>query len=145
MDAPVDGGIGGTYGGNPVACAAALAVLDMLEADGGAKLARAKALGARLRSRLDAWRGAHPVVGDVRGMGAMLGVELVRDRATKEPDKEAAQMLARYCYEHGVVILTAGTYGNVIRLAMPLVIEDSALDEGLAVMEAGLSTLGGRR
>jgi 4-aminobutyrate aminotransferase/(S)-3-amino-2-methylpropionate transaminase len=78
-------------------------------------------------------------------MGPMLGIELVKDRATKEPDKEAAQKLARHCYENGVVILTAGTFGNVIRLAMPLVIEDDILDEGLAVMEEGLNKMLGAR
>lgn len=141
MDAPGDGGIGGTYGGNPVACAAALAVLDMLEENDRARIKRAKALGEALRGRLDAWKERYPVIGDVRGMGPMLGIELVKDRATKEPDKEAAQRLARHCYENGLVILTAGTFGNIIRLAMPLVIEDSALDEGLAVMEEGFKKM----
>ncbi|HLM73206.1 MAG TPA: aminotransferase class III-fold pyridoxal phosphate-dependent enzyme, partial [Polyangiaceae bacterium] len=145
MDAPGDGGIGGTYGGNPVACAAALAVLDMLEENDRARLKRARALGEELRGRLNAWKEKYSVIGDVRGMGPMLGIELVKDRATKEPDKEAAQKLARHCYENGVVILTAGTFGNVIRLAMPLIIDDSILDEGLAVMEEGFNKMLGAR
>jgi 4-aminobutyrate aminotransferase/(S)-3-amino-2-methylpropionate transaminase len=126
-----------------VACAAALAVLDMLEEGSRACVAAARGLGEKLRARLEAWKERYPAVGDVRGMGPMLGVELVKSRDTKEPDKEGAQRLARHCYENGLVILTAGTYGNVIRLAMPLVIEDSVLDEGLAVMEEGLKALGG--
>jgi 4-aminobutyrate aminotransferase/(S)-3-amino-2-methylpropionate transaminase len=144
MDAPEGGGIGGTYGGNPVACASALAVLAMIEADSRAILARSRALGERLRGRLEAWKARYAAIGDVRGMGPMLGIEIVKDRATKEPDKEATQKVALHCYERGVVVLTAGTYGNVIRLAMPLVIEDSVLDEGLAVMESGFAALGAR-
>lgn len=141
MDAPGDGGIGGTYGGNPVACAAALAVLDMLEENDRARIKRARALGEKLRQRLDGWKEKYSSIGDIRGMGPMLGIELVKDRTTKEPDKEAAQRLARHCYENGLVILTAGTYGNVIRLAMPLIIDDSILEEGLAVMEQGFNKM----
>lgn len=143
MDAPIEGGIGGTFGGNPVACAAALAVFELFEADGGALLAKARSLGEALRTRLLAWKERFPRIGDVRGLGPMLGIELVKDRATKEPDKESTSRLARYCYENGLVILTAGTYGNVIRLAMPLVIGDSELNEGLAVLERGLATIHG--
>jgi 4-aminobutyrate aminotransferase/(S)-3-amino-2-methylpropionate transaminase len=141
MDAPGDGAIGGTYGGNPVACAAALAVFDAFEADGGALLQRARALGEALLPRIEAWRDRYRGIGDVRGRGPMLGIEFVKDRVTKEPDKHAAAALARYCHEHGLVVLTAGTYGNVIRLLMPLVIDDDQLAEGLAVMEAGLEDL----
>lgn len=141
MDAPIDGGIGGTYGGNPVACAAALTVFDRLEADGGALLRRAEALGVALRARLSAWKDRFAVIGDVRGLGPMMGIELVKDRATKEPDKESTGKVARLCYESGLVILTAGTYGNVIRLAMPLVISDEELDEGLGVLEKALSSI----
>jgi 4-aminobutyrate aminotransferase/(S)-3-amino-2-methylpropionate transaminase len=144
MDAPIEGAIGGTYGGNPVACASALAVFDMLEKDGGALLARARSLGEALRERLLAWKERFRVIGDVRGLGPMLGIELVKDRATKEPDKESTQAIARHCYENGLVILTAGTYGNVIRLAMPLVIGDSELAEGLSVLEAGFAKIEGR-
>jgi 4-aminobutyrate aminotransferase/(S)-3-amino-2-methylpropionate transaminase len=143
MDAPGDGGIGGTYGGNPVACAAALAVFDAFEADGGALLRRAHALGEALGQRLEAWRDRYRGIGDVRGRGPMLGIEFVKDRVTKEPDKAFASALARYCYEHGLIVLTAGTYSNVVRLLMPLSIEDDELAEGLAVMEAGLLELGG--
>jgi 4-aminobutyrate aminotransferase/(S)-3-amino-2-methylpropionate transaminase len=141
MDAPAEGGIGGTYGGNPVACAAALAVIDRFEADGGALLAKARALGDTLRARLSAWQARFPVIGDVRGLGPMLAMELVKDRGTKEPDKTSTAWLGRYGYEHGVVLLSAGTYGNVIRLLPPLTISDAELAEGLAVIEQGLIAL----
>lgn len=144
MDAPLEGGIGGTFGGNPVACAAALAVLDAFEADGGAILARARAIGEALATRLDRWKERHPCIGDVRGLGPMRGVEIVKDRATREPDKAAAAAIARRCYEKGVVVLTGGTYGNVIRLLPPLVIEDGVLTEALSAMEAAFSEITGR-
>ena len=136
MDAPMEGGIGGTYGGNPVACAAALAVLDMF-AD-GALLKRSRGIGELLERRLSDWLSRFKPLGEARGLGPMRGVEFVRDRSTKEPDREAALNLARYAYEHGVVVLTAGTYGNVIRLLPPLSISDEELGEGLDVLEAGL-------
>jgi 4-aminobutyrate aminotransferase/(S)-3-amino-2-methylpropionate transaminase len=139
MDAPVEGGVGGTYGGNPVACAAALSVLDAFEK--GDLLSRAKRLGETVATRLRDWQRSSPLIGDVRGLGPMLGFELVKDKTTKEPNKEAAGALAKYCYEHGVVILTAGTFGNVVRLLMPLVIEPSELEEGLKVLEEGLREL----
>jgi 4-aminobutyrate aminotransferase/(S)-3-amino-2-methylpropionate transaminase len=87
------------------------------------------------------WQEKYPVVGDVRGMGPMQGLELVKNRATKEPNREAAAALAKYCYEHGVIMLSAGTYGNVIRLLVPIVIEQADLEEGLTVMENGLKEL----
>ncbi len=142
MDAPSDGAIGGTFGGNPIACAAALAVFEMLEQDGGAILKRAKALGELLRTRLMQWKNDFPTVGDVRGLGPMLGIELVKDKQTKEPNKEAVQKLIRYCYEHGVILLGAGTFGNCIRLAMPLTIDDEILNEGLSVIEKGFQQIG---
>jgi len=142
MDAPVEGAIGGTFGGNPVACAAALAVLDRFESEGGKLLARAKELGERIGARLFAWKERFPLVGDVRGIGPMRGIELVRDRHTKEPDKASAGALARYCYQHGLVVLGAGTHGNVLRFAPPLTIADDELEEGLGVIEAGLDEIG---
>lgn len=141
MDAPAEGGIGGTYGGNPVACAAALAVLDRFEQDGRALVARARALGDTLRARLLAWKERFPIIGDVRGLGPMLGMELVKDRATKEPDKASTYALTKYSYEHGLVLLSAGTHGNVVRLLPPLTITDDELAEGLAVLEQGLASI----
>ncbi|MDC3955074.1 4-aminobutyrate--2-oxoglutarate transaminase [Polyangium jinanense] len=142
MDAPIEGAIGGTFGGNPVACAAALAVIDRFEADGGALLKRIHAVGETIGARLLAWKERFPIIGDVRGIGPMRAIELVKDPHTREPDKASAQALAKYCYQHGVVVLGAGTYGNVIRLAPPLTLEDTELDEGLVVLEAGLAELG---
>jgi 4-aminobutyrate aminotransferase/(S)-3-amino-2-methylpropionate transaminase len=144
MDAPAGGGLGTTFGGNPVSCAAALAVLDAFEADGGAVLRRANALGEVLSARLSQWPERYPCVGDVRGLGAMRGAELVEDRATRAPDKAALGALQRHCYERGVIVLGSGTYGNVLRLLPPLVIEDDQLAEGLAVIEDGLSAIGQR-
>lgn len=138
MDAPIEGGIGGTYGGNPVACASALAVVALFE--DGALLRRAKALGEKIGARLATWKEKYKRVGDVRGLGPMLGMELVKDRQTKEPNREAAGALLKHAYEHGVVVLSAGTFGNVVRLLPPLAIEDGQLDEALEVLEAGLRT-----
>jgi 4-aminobutyrate aminotransferase / (S)-3-amino-2-methylpropionate transaminase / 5-aminovalerate transaminase len=143
MDAPAEGGIGGTYGGNPVACAAALAVIARVEAEGGAFLRRARALGEGLRARLEAWKSRFEVIGDVRGLGPMLGIELVKDRRSKEPDKASTAAVVKHAYEHGVVLLSAGTYSNVIRFLPPLTISDDELAEGLAVVEQGLAALQG--
>lgn len=139
MDAPIEGGIGGTYGGNPLACAAALAVMDQFEKTD--LLSRARSLGEVLSARLEAWRDRFPVVGDVRGLGAMRGMELVKDRKSKEPNKEAVGKLMQYAQKNGVILLSCGTYGNVIRFLMPLSIPRDQLEEGLAVVEAGLGTL----
>lgn len=135
MDAAPAGGIGGTYGGNPVACAAALAVLDTLESG---LLDRARALGRLLQERFQALRDRHEIIGEARGVGPMAALELVEDRRTKTPAKEAASRLTKYCYEHGLITIGAGTYGNVIRTLMPLAIGDDELDEGLAILEEGI-------
>ena len=138
MDAPVVGAIGGTFGGNPLGCAAALAVFSQIDA----LLPKAKILGEVLATRLSGWQQRYPRIGDVRGLGPMLGMELVKDRASKTPDPDGTKKLARYCYEHGVIVMTSGSYGNVLRFLMPLVIDHSDLEEGLAVVEAGLRSLG---
>ena len=139
MDAPVEGGIGGTFGGNPVAVAAALAVLDIFE--DGKLLEHSKNIGATIEKTLSLWKEKYPVIGDVRGLGPMMAIELVKDGATKEANPDAAKRLVKCCYEHGVVILTAGTYGNCVRLLPPLVIEDAQLAEALDVLESGLKEL----
>ncbi len=137
LDAVQPGGLGGTYGGNPVACAAALAVLDMMVRDD--LPARAMRLGGRIGARLESWRDRYPDrIGDVRGLGAMKAVELVRDPATREPDPELARRWARACQDEGVVVLTAGVRGNVVRLLPPLVISDRELDEAMDRMERAL-------
>jgi len=132
MDGPVEGGLGGTYVGNPVACAAAHAVLDLFES--GNLLTRAEETGVRIEARARQWASRFEFVGDVRRRGAMIAVELVRDRTTKEPAKEATQRIVRSACERGVLLIAAGTFGNVIRFLAPLVITDEELDEALDVM-----------
>ena len=139
MDAPIEGGIGGTYNGNPVACAAALATIAAFES--GELLKHSQLLGATIERRLKDFYSRFELIGDVRGWGAMQGFELVKSRASKEPNPDAAKALLKYCYEHGVVMLGAGTYSNVIRMLMPLVMSQEQLEEGLTVIEAGLKTL----
>ncbi len=137
MDATPPGGIGGTFGGNPVACAAALGVLDALEGDG--LLARAEALGARTASRFAGFLERFPFVGDARGLGAMRALELVTDRASKAPDRARAERVVDACARAGVLLLTAGLHGNVLRTLMPLAMNDDELEEALDVLEAALA------
>ena len=132
MEAPHVGGLGGTYGGNPVACAAALAVIAELEETD--LLARAESQGKIIRDRLDPLEDALGIVGEVRGLGPMVGIELVVDERTKEPNKLAAAAILKRCHENGVLILKAGTYDNVVRLLAPLVISDADLHEGLDIL-----------
>jgi len=139
MDAVHAGGLGGTYGGNPVAAAAALAVLDQIEREG--LLERSRTTGARVLRRLREMQRRHDAIGDVRGRGMMTAAELVADRGTKEPlDAEAMARIARIALENGVLVLTAGTYGNVVRLLPPLTIDDALLDEGLDVLDEAIAT-----
>jgi 4-aminobutyrate aminotransferase/(S)-3-amino-2-methylpropionate transaminase len=133
------GGIGGTFGGNPIACAAALAVLESVEDEG--LLARAERIGELMTSRLTDMAQRLSLIGDVRGRGAMVAMELVEDRETKAPAKGAAGRLIEECYKQGVVILKAGTYDNVIRLLPPLTIGEELLSEGLDVLEKALATV----
>jgi 4-aminobutyrate aminotransferase/(S)-3-amino-2-methylpropionate transaminase len=137
MDAPGVGGLGGTFGGNPVALAAAHAVLDQMAT--GSLFARANAIGAVVAERALAWKERFEVVGDVRGVGAMWALELVKDRATRAPAKDETSAVSKRGYARGLVTITAGTYGNVIRTLMPLVISDAELGEGLDVLEASLA------
>src|SRR6202046_2646344 len=136
MDAPGVGGLGGTYGGNPLACAAALAVIETLERENLS--ARAEKIGERFDSRAREWKKRWPLIGDVRGLGAMRALELVRPGATREPAKEETDKVLRQCLENGLILVSAGSYGNVIRLLMPLVITDEQFDEGLRVLESAL-------
>jgi 4-aminobutyrate aminotransferase/(S)-3-amino-2-methylpropionate transaminase len=137
MDAPGSAAIGGTYVGNPVAQAAALAVLDVFEEED--LVARADDLGATIRSRMETWQGRFDAIGDVRGLGAMLALELVTDRETKEPAPELATAVIERAAERGLLLLRAGTDGNCIRVLLPLVISDAELDEGLSVWEEALA------
>jgi 4-aminobutyrate aminotransferase/(S)-3-amino-2-methylpropionate transaminase len=142
MDAVHPGGLGGTYGGNPVAAAAALAVLDKIERED--LLATARAIGEAIMTRLRGYAERFPIVGDVRGRGAMCAVEFVSDRETKEPlDVAATNAIAARCLENGVIILTAGTYGNVVRLLPPINIEPALLDDALDVLEEAIAGVTG--
>ena len=137
MDAPAPGGLGGTYAGNPVACAAGLAVLDVMRDERLPE--RAARIGSVVEERMRSWASEHEIVGDVRVMGAMAGMELVRSRKTKEPaDTEAARVLSA-ARERGLILLRSGVHHNVIRTLMPLTIPDEQLDEGLDILGAALS------
>ena len=137
MDAVHGGGLGGTYGGNPAACAAALASLDAIES--GDLVGRAREIGELMLGRLNTLAQKFDVVGDVRGRGAMIAVELVKDG--KEPNPEAVARVLKHCHARGLVLLSAGTYGNVIRMLPPLVIGDDLLHEGLDLLEEALAAL----
>jgi 4-aminobutyrate aminotransferase/(S)-3-amino-2-methylpropionate transaminase len=138
MDAPALGGLGGTYGGNPLACAAALAAIETLERENLPE--RAEKLGQRFEARARNWKKRWPLIGDLRGLGAMRALELVRSD-TREPAKEEAEEVLRHCREHGLILLSAGSYGNVLRLLVPLVITEDQFDEGLDVLESSLATV----
>jgi len=143
MDAPGLGQLGGTFGGNPAACEAALAVLDIIDKEN--LCARANVLGERFRKRATKWQDRWELVGDVRGLGAMQALELVRSKTTRQPADAETIQVAQYCYEHGLVMITAGSYGNVIRLLMPLVITDAQMDEAMDVLEAALAHVADRK
>jgi 4-aminobutyrate aminotransferase/(S)-3-amino-2-methylpropionate transaminase len=137
MDASGVGGLGGTFGGNPLACAAALAAIELIERD--ELLARSIALGNKFEHRGKKWAKQFQVVGEVRGLGGMCAIELVKNPATREPAPDETKKLAQFCFEHGLITITAGTYGNVMRILVPLVVSDAQFDEGLDVLEAGLA------
>jgi 4-aminobutyrate aminotransferase/(S)-3-amino-2-methylpropionate transaminase len=143
MDASHVGGLGGTYGGNPVSCRAALAVLDFIEETNLSQ--RAVQIGQTLRERFLLMQERFELIGDVRGLGAMMAIELVTDRNSKTPAAEQAKQLVRYGYEHGLVLLTCGKFSNVIRTLMPLVITAGQLEEGLNILEEGLEAISPRR
>lgn len=136
MDAPTPGGLGGTFAGNAVSCAAALAVLDVIAEED--LPARGVRIGATVRARMNAWQSEFPCIGEVRGEGAMMAVELVRDRGTREPAAAMTADVLQRCYEGGLIVLKAGMYDNVIRLLMPLTISDEELEQGLAILETSL-------
>jgi len=138
MDSSHVGGLGGTYGGNPLACAAALGVFETIEEE---KLVdRARVIGGILNSRLTEMKNKYSVIGEVRGRGAMQAIELVK-AGSKEPNPEAMTKVIKYCQQNGVLILTAGTYGNVIRFLPPLVITEALLNDALDVLDAGFAAL----
>jgi 4-aminobutyrate aminotransferase/(S)-3-amino-2-methylpropionate transaminase len=138
MDAPHEGAIGGTFVGNPVAQAAAVAVLDVIESDG--LVERAGAIGDAIRTRMLQWQERWPRIGDVRGLGAMLAIELVEDPATKEPAPALAGAVIEAATQRGLLLLKAGVHGNCIRVLCPLVISDAELDEALDAWEQALES-----
>jgi 4-aminobutyrate aminotransferase/(S)-3-amino-2-methylpropionate transaminase len=137
MDAPPDSAIGGTYVGNPVAQAAAIAVLDVFEEEG--LVERAAAIGETIRARMLAWQERWPQIGDVRGLGAMLAIELVADPETKEPTADVATAVVEEAARNGLLLIKSGTDGNCIRVLTPFVITDAELDEALGVWEDALA------
>jgi len=143
MDAAIPGGLGSTFAGNPVACAAALASIEAIEKDG--LLTRSIAIGKRFEERVKEWQKKWPLIGDVRALGGMCAFELVRDPETREPAGAETKELAQYAYEHGLITITAGTLGNVMRILVPLVVTDEQFDEGLDVLEAGLAHIAAKK
>jgi 4-aminobutyrate aminotransferase/(S)-3-amino-2-methylpropionate transaminase len=139
MDAPGPGGLGGTFAGNPLACAAALAVLDLFETEN--LLTRANELGDRFQRRAREWQRRWPIVGDVRGLGGMQAIELVKSQEDKTPATDETKKITQYCYEHGLITITAGSYSNVIRVLVPLVATNEQIDEGLDVLESALASV----
>jgi 4-aminobutyrate aminotransferase/(S)-3-amino-2-methylpropionate transaminase len=141
MDAVHPSGIGGTYGGNPIACEAALAVFDIIESEG--LLERAKGLGNELKKAFLSFQKEYEIIGDVRGLGPMIAMELVQDRQTKTPASTETKALVNYCYEKGLIVLSCGAHGNVLRFLMPLVITDEQLQKGITIINDGLSAIKG--
>jgi 4-aminobutyrate aminotransferase / (S)-3-amino-2-methylpropionate transaminase / 5-aminovalerate transaminase len=138
MDAAMVGGLGGTFGGNPLSCAATLEVFKIFEE--GSLLKNVTELSKILTTRLAEFKEKYEIVGDVRGLGVMQAIELVKDKSSKVPNREAMEKLARFCLERGLVILGCGTYANVIRLHMPLSTDVDDLEIGLSIIEKGLGT-----
>jgi 4-aminobutyrate aminotransferase / (S)-3-amino-2-methylpropionate transaminase / 5-aminovalerate transaminase len=139
MDAPPPGTLGGTYSGNPVACAAALAVLDLYE--GSDYAARSREIGHIITKRFLNLQEHYPLIGDVRGLGGMAAMELVKDRSTKEPDSQAASDVLTAAHHRGLVLIKAGMYDNVVRILVPLCVTDEQLNKGLDILEAALETV----
>ncbi|WP_096699144.1 4-aminobutyrate--2-oxoglutarate transaminase [Polaromonas sp. AER18D-145] len=138
MDAPAPGGLGGTYAGSPLGCAAALAVLKVFEKEN--LLERSRTLGARLTTRLQALAAQHPCIADVRGLGAMVATELCKNGDVHQPDADLTKRLCAEATRRGLILLSCGTYGNVVRILVPLTASDALVDEGLQMLEAALTT-----
>jgi 4-aminobutyrate aminotransferase/(S)-3-amino-2-methylpropionate transaminase len=139
MDSPVPGGLGGTYGGNPLSCAAALQVFQAV--DRLSLPARAEQIGRIFESVTRKWPQRFPTVGDIRGVGAMRAIELVKDRVTKEPAPEETKQVLGACHRRGLLIISAGTFANVVRVLVPLIATDTQIEEGLRILEDALASL----
>ena len=133
------GTIGGTYSGNPLACASALKVIEIMQRDNLAE--RSCEIGEKVTSRYKEWAQKYDCIGDVRGLGAMIGIEFVKDRTTKEPDAALTSSIIQECAQHGLLVESAGIYGNVIRFLAPLVITDEQLEAGLQIFESAIAKL----
>nr|WP_315847735.1 4-aminobutyrate--2-oxoglutarate transaminase [uncultured Rhodoferax sp.] len=138
MDAPAPGGLGGTYAGSPLGCAAALAVLQIFEKE--QLLQRSQALGQRITSRLQTLATTQPAIADVRGLGAMVAMELCKNGDVHQPDADLTKRLCAEATKQGLILLSCGTYGNVVRILVPLTASDAIVDEGLDMLEAALAT-----
>ena len=142
MDAPAPGGLGGTYAGSPLSCAAALAVLDVFEKEN--LLQRSRQLGARLLANLQTMASRHRCIADVRGLGDMVAIELCQDGDPKQPDADRAKRLLAEATRRGLILLSCGSYANVIRILVPLTASDAIVDEGLAIIDVALATIQSR-
>ncbi|PQA77918.1 4-aminobutyrate--2-oxoglutarate transaminase [Rhodoferax sp. TS-BS-61-7] len=138
MDAPAPGGLGGTYAGSPLGCAAALAVLQIFEKE--QLLQRSQALGQRITSRLQTLATTQPAIADVRGLGAMVAMELCKNGDVHQPDADLTKRLCAEATKQGLILLSCGTYGNVVRILVPLTASDAIVDKGLDMLEAALAT-----
>jgi 4-aminobutyrate aminotransferase/(S)-3-amino-2-methylpropionate transaminase len=138
MDAVGPGGLGGTYGGNPIACAAGLAVLEIFEEE--RLLERSVKIGKRVTDRMNELAASNrfSCIGEVRGLGGMVAIELVEDRVSNKPAAALTKRWVEACARNGLIILTCGVYGNVARILVPLTASDAVVDEGLAIMEGSL-------
>jgi 4-aminobutyrate aminotransferase/(S)-3-amino-2-methylpropionate transaminase len=141
MDAPGPGGLGGTYGGNPLACVAALATIELFEQ--GDLLERARRMGDVLGERLRDLGERHRIVGEVRGLGAMMALELVTDRETKEPARQATSEVVAESARNGLLTLKAGIHDNVVRVLAPLVMDEQLLSDGIDILDRALATASG--
>jgi 4-aminobutyrate aminotransferase/(S)-3-amino-2-methylpropionate transaminase len=140
MDSPCVGGLGGTFGGNPLSCAAAVAAWETF--DGENLPALAARFEGRFRQRTRQWKERFTAIGEIRGVGAMWALELVRDQTTREPAPGLTQQVLIHCHQAGLLILSAGTYGNVVRLLPPLVATEKQVEEGLSLLEEALVRAG---
>jgi len=139
MDAPHPGGLGSTFGGHPLSCQAGLAAFELIEKNN--LIARANTIGDKTKQAFCAMQEKYPIIGDVRGLGAMVAMELVKDRATKEPARQETTLVRQKCYQNGLIAIGAGIHHNVIRTLIPLVITDEELEEGLFILDEAFSNI----
>jgi 4-aminobutyrate aminotransferase / (S)-3-amino-2-methylpropionate transaminase / 5-aminovalerate transaminase len=137
MDSVEHGGIGGTFGGNPVSCAAGLAVMKIFREQ--KLIERANAVGAQIMKRFQGFAKKYPYIGEARGLGAMNALEIVLDKKNPKPNSDLTKAIVNRCYEKGLILLTAGAFGNVIRHLVPLVVTDEQLDRGLQILDSVLA------